>query len=84
MDLGLDGRVALVCGSTRGLGRAVARALALEGARVAVNGRHAVSAQRAATELSRETDSSVASFVADVSVPEQAEAMVHAAAKALG
>lgn len=39
MDLGLDGKVAVVCASTSGLGAASARALAREGARVVVTGR---------------------------------------------
>jgi 3-oxoacyl-[acyl-carrier protein] reductase len=76
MDLGLAGRVALVCGSTQGLGRAVAQALAREGARVGVNGRHADSVAHAARELAAETGQTVLPFAADVSVPAAAEDLV--------
>src|SRR5207244_12029210 len=76
MDLGLAGRVALVCGSTKGLGRAVAKALAQEGARVAVNGRHADSVAHAAQQLALETGQAVSPFVADVGESAQAEGLV--------
>ena len=51
MDLGLRGRTAVVCASTGGLGAAVARALAAEGARVVVSGRRAEAATAVAAEL---------------------------------
>jgi 3-oxoacyl-[acyl-carrier protein] reductase len=84
MDLGLGGRVALVCGSTKGLGRAVAKALAQEGARVAVNGRHADAVERAAQQLSSETGQTVVPFVADVGIAAEAERLVERVHHELG
>jgi 3-oxoacyl-[acyl-carrier protein] reductase len=51
MDLGLEGRVYLLTGATRGLGLASARALVDEGARVAVTGRDEETVAAAVTEL---------------------------------
>jgi 3-oxoacyl-[acyl-carrier protein] reductase len=84
MDLGLRGRVALVCGSTRGIGRAVARALSHEGARVAVNGRHPDATTRAAEEIEAETGHTVLPAPADVTVPDQARGAVQMVAKEFG
>jgi 3-oxoacyl-[acyl-carrier protein] reductase len=84
MDLGLAGRVALVCASTKGLGRAVAKALAQEGARVAVNGRHGDSVERTAGQLTAETGASVTPFAADVGVAAEAERLVERVHHALG
>src|SRR5690242_857561 len=51
MDLGIAGRTAVVCASTSGLGEAVARALAAEGAHVVVSGRRGERARQIAAEL---------------------------------
>lgn len=51
MDLGLSGRKALVTGGTRGIGLAIARALAAEGAQVAVAARTPADVERVAREL---------------------------------
>ena len=51
MDLGLDGKVALVTAASKGLGRAAAEALAAEGAHVAINSRDPERIRAAAAEL---------------------------------
>jgi 3-oxoacyl-[acyl-carrier protein] reductase len=84
MDLGLDGRVALVCGSTRGIGRAVAESLAREGARVAVNGRNREATQEAADEIATETGAEVAPYPGDITVPSVAETRVQGVAHDFG
>jgi NAD(P)-dependent dehydrogenase (short-subunit alcohol dehydrogenase family) len=53
MDLGIKGRLALVTGSTKGIGRAIAETLAAEGARVIVNGRNETTVKDAVSALSR-------------------------------
>jgi 3-oxoacyl-[acyl-carrier protein] reductase len=67
MDLGLAGRKAIVCASSRGLGRACAMSLAREGTAVVVNGRDEGRLRATAAEIRAATGSSVVEVVADVS-----------------
>jgi 3-oxoacyl-[acyl-carrier protein] reductase len=67
MDLGLKDRVALVCGASRGLGKAVAEGLAREGAKLAICSRSPEGIARAAAQIASEFGVEVLGRAADLS-----------------
>jgi 3-oxoacyl-[acyl-carrier protein] reductase len=66
MDLGLKGKVALVAGASKGLGFAVAQALAAEGALVSISSRDGEAIAGAASRIEAATGSKVMSMAVDV------------------
>jgi len=85
MDLSLSGKVAIVTGSSRGLGLASAKALAAEGARVCVCARGSTALEKAANELratARPED--VLSVAADLATPGGAEKVVSSTTSTFG
>jgi len=76
MDLKLQGKLALVSGSTAGIGYAIAQALAAEGARVIINGRTQSSVDEAAARIRADTGAEVIAFGGDLSRPEAAAEVV--------
>lgn len=66
MDLGLKDKVALVAGASKGLGYAVARAMAREGAIVSISSRDEASITDAASRIERETGAKVLAMPVDV------------------
>jgi len=75
MDLQLNGKLALVSGSTAGIGWAIATALAREGARVIVNGRAQASVDKVVAEMKAATKGDVQGFAGDLSQASVAEAL---------
>ena len=66
MDLGIAGRKAIVCGSSGGLGRACAEALAEAGCEVVINGRNQEKLDATAKAMEARTKSKIIAVVADV------------------
>jgi 3-oxoacyl-[acyl-carrier protein] reductase len=66
LDLGIAGRRAIVCASSRGLGKGCARALARAGVAVVVNGLDEARLEATAAELARETGAEITAVAADV------------------
>src|SRR5271155_1928501 len=73
MDLGLKGKLALVTGSTAGIGQAIATTLAREGARVIVNGRSPSAVDDAVARLTSESGGDVRGFAGGLSDPASTE-----------
>ncbi|AXK79124.1 SDR family NAD(P)-dependent oxidoreductase [Pseudolabrys taiwanensis] len=78
MDLGIAGRRAIVCASSRGLGKACARALAEAGCDVVINGRDAQKLEAAAAELASIAGVKVTPVAADLATPEGQQALLAA------
>jgi 3-oxoacyl-[acyl-carrier protein] reductase len=75
MDLGIAGRKAIVCASSRGLGFGCAKALAEAGCTVIVNGRDARRTEDAAAEIKKATGAKVTAVVADVATADGQKAL---------
>jgi NAD(P)-dependent dehydrogenase (short-subunit alcohol dehydrogenase family) len=83
LDLKLTGKRALVTGSSSGIGEAIARILAREGAHVVVHGRNAERAQRVADQIRRDGGKAWVAL-GDLGQPDNARAVAKNALEALG
>lgn len=84
MDLNLAGKRAFIAGASRGLGYAVARGLAREGAVVTINSREAAKLELAAEALRKETGAQVFALAGDVIDPQAPARLIEQAVQAMG
>lgn len=81
MDLGIAGKTAIVCASSRGLGRACATELARAGCTVVINGRDGPALEETARAIAGETGAKVIPVVADVGTPDGQAKLLSAASR---
>lgn len=79
MDLKLNGKLAVISGSTSGIGKSIAHTLATEGARVIINGRSQESVDRTLADL--QLGDQAVGIPADISTAEGCESLIQQAAK---
>ncbi|MDA1257877.1 MAG: SDR family NAD(P)-dependent oxidoreductase, partial [Chloroflexi bacterium] len=84
MDLELTGKTAIVTGGSRGIGKAIARELALEGVDVVIASRGREALEATASELAAETGRRIVPFTVDTGDDDSVKEMVANAHKALG
>src|SRR5919198_2852846 len=84
MDLGLDGKVAVVTGGSEGIGRAAARSLGREGARVVICARRADVLERAAGDVAEATGAEIVPVAADVSRAPEVERLIQSTVDRFG
>ncbi|WCN36345.1 SDR family NAD(P)-dependent oxidoreductase [Aneurinibacillus uraniidurans] len=84
MDLKLSGKKALITGGSRGIGKAIARQLALEGVDCTICSRNESSLKITAEELAQETKRNIYPIVADTSNPDSILNLVEKSAAAMG
>ena len=84
MDLGIRGKTALVCGSSQGLGRAIANALAMEGVDLAINSRSPDKLKVVQAEIIEATGANVVGITADLTDRGEANSLVAQTEEAFG
>jgi NAD(P)-dependent dehydrogenase (short-subunit alcohol dehydrogenase family) len=80
----LRGRVALITGGSKGIGKAIARGFAEAGASVVISSRHDDELRTAAAEIRQGLDTGVATFVADMCKREEVKRLADSATHAFG